>query len=106
MPKDFKVQRLSDEFGQYLLVIKCAGCAHERRAYLFATGTWQRIKERLRSKSVRRVGLARLTRRAGRVQGRTNSPARRRKLGCQARGFGEAIALFEVRKEKLPHSRD
>jgi len=32
MPKDFKVQRLSDEFGQYLLVIKCAGCAHERRA--------------------------------------------------------------------------
>ena len=33
MPKDFKVQRLSDEFGQYLLVIKCAGCAHERRAY-------------------------------------------------------------------------
>jgi hypothetical protein len=33
MPRDFKVQRLSDEFGQYLLVIKCAGCAHERRAY-------------------------------------------------------------------------
>jgi hypothetical protein len=33
MSKDFKVQRLSDEFGQYLLVIKCAGCAHERRAY-------------------------------------------------------------------------
>jgi hypothetical protein len=33
MPKDFKVQRLSDEFGQYLLVIKCIGCAHERRAY-------------------------------------------------------------------------
>jgi hypothetical protein len=33
MPTDFKVQRLSDEFGEYLLVIKCAGCAHERRAY-------------------------------------------------------------------------
>jgi hypothetical protein len=33
MSKDFKVQRLSDEFGQYLLVINCAGCAHERRAY-------------------------------------------------------------------------
>jgi hypothetical protein len=33
MPKDFKVQRLSDEFGQYLLVIRCSGCAHERRAY-------------------------------------------------------------------------
>ena len=33
MPKDFKVQRLSDEFGQYLLAIKCGGCGHERRAY-------------------------------------------------------------------------
>ena len=33
MASDFKVQRLSDEFGQYLLVIKCSGCAHERRAY-------------------------------------------------------------------------
>ena len=33
MPTDFKVDRLSDEFGQYLLVIKCAACAHERRAY-------------------------------------------------------------------------
>jgi len=33
MPRDFKVQRLSDEFGQFLLVIKCAGCAHERRTY-------------------------------------------------------------------------
>lgn len=33
MARDFKVQRLSDEFGQYLLVIKCGGCAHERRAY-------------------------------------------------------------------------
>jgi hypothetical protein len=33
MPRDFKLNRLSDEFGQYLLVIKCAACAHERRAY-------------------------------------------------------------------------
>ena len=33
MPKDFEVQRLSDEFGQYLPVIRCVGCAHERRAY-------------------------------------------------------------------------
>jgi ribosomal protein S27E len=33
MTGDFKVLRLSDEFGQYLLVIKCTGCAHERRAF-------------------------------------------------------------------------
>lgn len=33
MTRDFKVLRLSDEFGQYLLEIKCTGCAHERRAY-------------------------------------------------------------------------
>jgi hypothetical protein len=33
MRRDFKVQRLSDEFGQYVLMMKCAGCAHERRAH-------------------------------------------------------------------------
>jgi len=33
MARDFKIQRLSDEFGQYLLVITCSGCDHERRAY-------------------------------------------------------------------------
>jgi len=48
-PKDFKVQRLSDEFRQYLFVIKCAGCAHERRAYVaqsLMTVLWfKRIEE-------------------------------------------------------------
>jgi hypothetical protein len=33
MPRGFKVFKLSDEFGQYLLVITCIGCGHERRAY-------------------------------------------------------------------------
>jgi hypothetical protein len=33
MRRDFKVLRLSDEFGQYLLVIKCTACTHERRTY-------------------------------------------------------------------------
>jgi len=44
MPKDFKVQRLSDEFGQYLLVIKCAGCAHERRAFSLPQGRGNGVK--------------------------------------------------------------
>jgi hypothetical protein len=68
MPKDFKVQRLSDEFGQYLLVIKC--------------------RVRSRAASVSEFAGAYL------------------RVGCEARGFGEAIALFEVRKEKLPRSSD
>ena len=32
MGRDFKVIRLSDEFGQYTLVLKCAECGHERKA--------------------------------------------------------------------------
>jgi len=27
----FHVEKLSDEFGQYLLVLECAGCGHQRR---------------------------------------------------------------------------
>ncbi len=33
MARNLKVRRLSDDFGQYLLVITCAACTHERRAY-------------------------------------------------------------------------
>jgi hypothetical protein len=41
MTRDFKVLRLSDEFGQYLLVIKCTDCAHERRAYpIISASLW------------------------------------------------------------------
>jgi hypothetical protein len=31
MARDFKVDKLSDEFGQYVLFLKCASCLHERR---------------------------------------------------------------------------
>jgi len=40
MSKDFKVQRLSEELGQYLLVIKCAACVHERRAHPNLLESW------------------------------------------------------------------
>jgi hypothetical protein len=33
MARDFNVIRLSDEFGQYLLYLKCSACAHERHTY-------------------------------------------------------------------------
>jgi hypothetical protein len=33
MERDFNVIRLSDEFGQYLLCLKCSACAHERQTY-------------------------------------------------------------------------
>jgi hypothetical protein len=33
MERDFNVTRLSDEFGQYLLYLKCSACAHERQTY-------------------------------------------------------------------------
>jgi hypothetical protein len=33
MGRHFKVDRLSDEFGQYLLVIRCSVCEHERSTY-------------------------------------------------------------------------
>jgi hypothetical protein len=33
MPREFKVIRLCDEFGQYLLMLKCQSCGHERSAY-------------------------------------------------------------------------
>jgi len=32
-PREFKVERLSDEFGQYELHLKCENCAHERRVF-------------------------------------------------------------------------
>lgn len=32
MSAGFHVDKLSDEFGQYTLVMKCAECGHERKA--------------------------------------------------------------------------
>ena len=31
MGRGFKVDKLSDEFGQYELILKCEACGHERR---------------------------------------------------------------------------
>jgi hypothetical protein len=30
MAHEFHIEKLSDEFGQYTLVLKCASCGHER----------------------------------------------------------------------------
>jgi hypothetical protein len=32
MPSGFHIDKLSDEFGQYTLVLKCSACGHERKA--------------------------------------------------------------------------
>jgi hypothetical protein len=32
MSAGFHIAKLSDEFGQYTLVLKCAECSHERKA--------------------------------------------------------------------------
>src|SRR5271155_2773763 len=32
MPTNFHVEKLSDEFGQFTLVLKCLACDHERTA--------------------------------------------------------------------------
>jgi hypothetical protein len=32
MGAGFYIDKLSDEFGQYTLVLKCAECGHERKA--------------------------------------------------------------------------
>jgi hypothetical protein len=55
MARDFNVTRLSDEFGQYLLYLKCSECAHERHTYpnLLAhlcgwDATLQTVEKRLR----------------------------------------------------------
>jgi hypothetical protein len=32
MPPAFRVEKLSDEFGQYTLVLRCAACNYERKA--------------------------------------------------------------------------
>lgn len=31
MPREFRVEKLSDEFGQYVLILKCGSCLRERR---------------------------------------------------------------------------
>ena len=31
MRRGFKVEKLSDEFGQYDLILKCEACGHERK---------------------------------------------------------------------------
>jgi hypothetical protein len=31
MGKDFRIEKLADEFGQYILYLKCESCLHERR---------------------------------------------------------------------------
>ena len=40
MARDFKVNRLSDEFGQYLLLLKCLTCLHERQSYPNTLAHW------------------------------------------------------------------
>lgn len=30
MPRDFRIEKLSDEFGQYTVVLRCKACEHER----------------------------------------------------------------------------
>jgi len=32
MPARFRVDKLSDEFGQYTLILRCAACGYERLA--------------------------------------------------------------------------
>jgi hypothetical protein len=32
MRRDFKIDILSDEFGQYSLILTCGACGHERKA--------------------------------------------------------------------------
>jgi DNA-directed RNA polymerase subunit M/transcription elongation factor TFIIS len=32
MTREFRINQLSDEFGQYTLVLKCSKCGHERKA--------------------------------------------------------------------------
>jgi hypothetical protein len=31
MPQEFRIEKLSDEFGQYELILKCESCLRERR---------------------------------------------------------------------------
>jgi hypothetical protein len=38
MPREFRIDKLSDEFGQYTLVLKCSVCNHERTAEPHALG--------------------------------------------------------------------
>jgi len=38
VPPRFHVDKLSDEFGQYTLVLTCAACGHERTAEPHALG--------------------------------------------------------------------
>ena len=58
MPREFRVEKLSDEFGQYTLVLKCSSCGHARMAEphtlarLFATWKWQRTKSGRRVRHV------------------------------------------------------
>lgn len=33
MAHEFHIEKLSDEFGQYTLVLKCAACGHERATH-------------------------------------------------------------------------
>jgi rRNA maturation protein Nop10 len=32
MTRGFHIEKLSDEFGQYTLALKCSACGHERAA--------------------------------------------------------------------------
>ncbi len=32
MSRALRVQKLSDEFGQYILIVKCQACGHQRNA--------------------------------------------------------------------------
>jgi rRNA maturation protein Nop10 len=38
MRRGFQIEKLSDEFGQYTLVLKCSECGHERKAEPHALG--------------------------------------------------------------------
>jgi ribosomal protein L44E len=68
MPNGFNIDRLSDEFGQYTLVLNCAECGHERKAEPLTLGRlcgWDaRLEDVARRMRCSKCGKKRCTLRA------------------------------------------
>jgi ribosomal protein S14 len=68
MPRDFQIDKLSDEYGQYSLILRCSECGHERIAEPHTLGRlcgWDsRLQDVAKRMRCSKCGMKRCTARA------------------------------------------
>lgn len=103
MSAGFHIDKLSDEFGQYTLVMKCAQCGHERKAEPLTLGRlcgWDaRLEDVAKRMRCSKCGKKRCTLRAFPPKSREATPRCQDKLLCR----GPALFREDLHADQSAH---